>query len=124
MKRTMLYLPAATLLLAFGSARIAVARHPAETKPAPEATVGKSALGAAETISGSLYMLVKDQKLVVVQGVGRVIYNFKVTATTKIKVGEKEATFGDLSALANKRASITFVPMREGNVANKIEIEP
>ena len=51
------------------------------------------------------------------------IYNFKVTATTKIKIGEKEAAFEDLSALTDKRASITFVPMREGNVAKKVEIE-
>ena len=124
MKRTMLYLPTAILLTALGSAGIAGARNPAEAKPSPAVTVGKSPLDPAETISGGLYMLVKDQRVVVLEGAGRVIYNFNVTAATKIKIGEKEAAFEDLSALTNNRVTIRFVPMREGNVAKEIEIEP
>ncbi len=100
MKRTMLYLPLSA------------------------ATVGKSPLGPAETISGRLYILVRDQKIVVLEGAGRMIYNFNVTAATKIKIGEKEAAFEDLSALTTKRVTIRFVPMREGNVTKEREIEP
>src|SRR5262245_66058275 len=124
MKKTFVYLPAASLLLALANANRASARNPVEAKSAPASTLSKPTMGKPETISGSLFMLIKDQKLVVLQTAGGVSYNFKVTAQTKIKIGENDAQFTDLGAMAIKGVSITFVPMREGNIAKKIQIQP
>jgi hypothetical protein len=65
--------------------------------------------------------LLKEQRLIVLKGEGGVPYNFQVTPATKIEIGGKKAGFEDLDTIINANISITFVPMRQGNLARKVQ---
>jgi len=67
-------------------------------------------------------MVVKEKKLLILKGPYGVPYNFKVTAATQIKIGEKKGSFDDLAGLINSGALVTFLPLHEGNIALSIEI--
>lgn len=118
MKRVVLSL-LALLLLAFFAASVIVAQESAaEEKPAA------AKAPKAETISGTLSMVVADKKLVVLTGAQGVTYNFKVTGATRITVGGQKAKFDELAAQTKKSASVKFLPLRSGNVAQSIEVSP
>ena len=65
----------------------------------------------------------KEQRLIVLKEDGGVPFNFKVTPATKIEIGGRKAGFEDLETTTNAKISVTFVPMRQGNVARKVRIE-
>ncbi|HYM07009.1 MAG TPA: hypothetical protein VEU11_10655 [Terriglobales bacterium] len=127
MRKTIVSLLASIFLCALAGTTSVIAKQPAEQKPEKAVAGEKKAKATAakpETIIGSVVMVVKEEKLLVLEGTGGVPYNFKVTPATQIKVGEKKGNFDDLAGLINKRASVKFVPVREGNLAQSIEIQP
>ena len=114
MKKTLFTL-LAVLVLAFFGATLAVAQEPAAAEKVDVAV-------KAETISGTISMVVVEKKLVVLTGSGGVTYNFKVTGGTRIKVAGNKAKFAELAAQTNKSATVKFLPLRSGNVAQSIEV--
>lgn len=75
-----------------------------------------------ETIEGNISMVVVDQKLVVVTSSDGVPYNFVVTKRTKVQIGGTPSSFDDLTGQTHKQASVTFVPRRNGNIAQSISV--
>lgn len=95
---------------------------PAKEKAAP-AEKAKAEAAKPETISGTIQMVATDKKLVVLTSSSGTSYNFKVTGATRIKVAGKKAKLDELAAQANKSASVKFLPLRTGNLAQSIEVE-
>ena len=102
-----------------------------EAAPAKEASAEKKEAAAekpkaefakAETISGTLQMVVADKKILVLTDSSGTPFNFKVTGATRIKVAGKKAKLDELASQTNKAASIKFLPTRSGNVAQTVEI--
>ncbi len=128
-------------------------------KPAPRPEIPKDLIGKPEKISGTISMVLPEQRLIVLTvpaasvpkflmvleenttltqkpegGVVRhhrkVIltqsdeanFNFKVTKSTSIIVGGQPMS-GSLAALNNKQATVRFVPLRSGNIAQAIEAD-
>ena len=127
------------------------------SKPAPR-EIPKSLVGKPEKISGTISMVVPEERLIVLtvpaasvpkflmvleenttvtqkpEGVvkhhRKVIltqsdeanFNFKVTKSTSIIVGGQPMS-GSLTALNNKQATVRFVPLRSGNIAQAIEAD-
>jgi len=94
---------------------------PAEKKAAA-AEKPKAAFAKAETISGTLQMVVAEKKIVILADSAGTPFNFKVTGATRIKVAGKKAKLNDLASQTSKTASVKFLPTRSGNVAQTIEI--
>lgn len=127
-------------------------------KAAPRPEIPKSLIGKPEKISGTISMVLPEQRLIVLtvpansvpkflmvledrttitqkpEGVvkhhKRVIltqsdeanFNFKVTDSTSIRVDGRRMMSGSLEALNNKQATVRFVPLRSGNMAQVIEV--
>jgi len=81
-------------------------------------------LAPAETIAGTISMVLTDQKVVVVVSSKGVSHSFKVTGATHIKIGGQKAKLADLAGQTNKNASVKFSPRRSGNYAQTIEVSP
>jgi len=113
--KKMLFTLLAVFVLAFFGATLAVAQEAAPAEKAAPAV-------KAETISGTISMVLVEKKLVVLTGSGGVPYNFKVTAGTRIKVAGKKVKFAELAEQTNKPATIKFLPLRSGNAAQSIEV--
>jgi hypothetical protein len=88
----------------------------------PATLAPDKAIGQVQTIRGSLMAVVKEQRLIVLKGDSGVPYNFKVTPATKIEIEGKKAGFQELDSMTNAKISVTFVPMRQGNIARKIQV--
>lgn len=108
----------AVIVLAVFAAAVVVAQEAAQ-KPEAAAPAVK-----AETVSGTLAMVVTDKKLVVLTGTGGVPYNFKVTGSTRIKVDGKKAKLDELAGLGKRAVTVKFLPVRAGNIAQSIEVGP
>jgi hypothetical protein len=116
MRKTLLSILAAIVFTMFGAAVVAAQEAAAEKPEAAKPAV------KAETISGTLSMVLTDKKLVVLTGSGGVPYNFKVTGSTRIKVGGKKAKLDELAGRTNKAATVKFLPLPSGNVVQSIEV--
>jgi hypothetical protein len=57
-------------------------------------------------------------------GTGETDYNFRVIASTLIKVGGQTARLGDLAGLENRQVTVHFIPKRSGNYAFGIDVAP
>lgn len=128
MKKPLLFL-LGVLLLTFVGILPALAQEaapskekPAEEKAAP-AEKPKEEAAKPETIAGTLHMVVTDKKIVVVTDSTGTPFNFKVTGATRIKVGGKKAKLDELAGQTDKSASVKFLPLRSGNVAQSIEVQ-
>lgn len=66
--------------------------------------------------------VLKHHKKVVLNQSTAASFNFKVTGSTAIKVGGRRVT-GDLTAINDKQATVRFVPLRTGNIAQAIDID-
>jgi len=85
---------------------------------------------AAQVVRGTHTDIVQDGRTVsqsdkvtsVDKAPGEASLSFEVNGQTQIKVAGERATFGDLAFLANKRATVRFVPYRNGNVARTIKV--
>jgi hypothetical protein len=121
MKKTIVSLLIATLLpLLSGTPTI---KKTGEPNNVPPPSAGYQPFGQSETIHGSLMMLIKEQRLIVLKAEGGVPYNFRVTPATKIEIGGKNAAFEDLVGMTNANLSVTYDPLRVGNFARKIRVE-
>jgi hypothetical protein len=132
MKKSMLSVLAVCLFVSMGAVYVAAqeagkpatqAGEKAQPTAAPERRA-KGAFGKAETISGTISIVDKDKKLIVLAGSGGVPYNFKVTRSTRINIGGKKVKLDDLAGQTNKQASIKFLPLRTGNAAQSVEVSP
>jgi hypothetical protein len=117
MRKALLSILAVIVFTMFGAA-VVVAQEAAQKPEAAKPAV------KAETISGTLSMVVTDKKLVVLTGTGGVAYNFKVTGSTRIKVDGKKAKLDELAGQAHKSVTVKFLPVRSGNIAQSIEVGP
>ena len=127
MKKALLVL-SGLLVLMFVGILLAVAQEaakpkeaPAEEKAAP-AEKPKAEAAKPETISGTIEMVATDKKLVVIADSAGVPFSFKVTGATRIKVAGKKAKLDELANQTKKSASVKFLPLRSGNVAQTIEV--
>jgi len=115
--RKVLFLLMASLMLTYAGISSALAQEVAPEKP-------KAAAMKAETLAGTLQMVVVDKKLVVVASSTGIPYNFKVTGATKIKVGGSKAKLAELSGATGKSVSVKFLSeKRAGNLAQSIEVQ-
>jgi hypothetical protein len=124
MKKILFLLVASLVVGYFGISTIA-AQEAAKKEEAP-ATAEKPKAPAvkAETISGTLSIVVVDKKLVVVTSSTGIPYNFNVTGGTKIKVSGAKAKLADLSGATGKSATVKFLPEKHaGNIAESIEVQ-
>jgi hypothetical protein len=128
MRKALLMLLALLVLTFVGSAS-AWAQEAAKPEKAPTkekaapAEKPKAEAAKPETISGTIQMVDTEKKLVVLTSSAGVPYDFKVSGATRIKVAGKKAKLDELSAQANRSATVKFLPVRTGNVAQSIEIE-
>lgn len=128
MKKPLLFIQG-ILLVTFVGILPALAQEaaPSKEKPAAEkaapAEKPKAEAAKPETIAGTLQMVAMDKKIVVVADATGTPFNFKVTGATRIKVAGKKAKLGELAGQTGKSASVKFLPLRSGNVAQSIEVQ-
>lgn len=91
------------------------------TVPANEVPKFLMVLEDSTTVQQQADGVVKHHKKVVLTQSTAASFNFKVTNTTAIKVGGRPMT-GSLTALNNKQATVRFVPLRSGNIAQAIDV--
>jgi hypothetical protein len=114
------------LLLACGAGpALAQGVEQPAVKDPPAATQAKAKVKITpvepETLTGFVRTVDATNNLVVVQA-SEVPFDFKVTQVTKIKIGDHNATLTELAGLVNSQASVTFVPLKSGDVAQSIEV--
>ncbi len=130
MKKSMLSVMTAVLFLFFGLTSVIAqeAEKPAgeasekAEKAVPGEKKAKVAAVKPETISGTISMVDKDKKLLVLVSSQGVPYNFKVTSATRIKIGDKKAMIDQLAEQINKQVSVKFLPLLAGNAAQSIDV--
>jgi hypothetical protein len=83
---------------------------------------GTNTLGKKETLTGTLSMVDPSHDLVVVKDSGNIPFDFKVTKSTKIEVGETSGHLSGLASELHQRAQVTFVPMDNGDFARTIKV--
>lgn len=128
MNKSMLSILSICLFVCMGAIDVAAqeagkAAEKAQPTAAPERKA-KAAFGKAETISGTISIVDKDKKLMVLTGPGGVPYNFKITRSTRIKIAGQKAKLDDLAGQTSKQASVKFLPLRTGNAAQSVEVSP
>lgn len=74
------------------------------------------------TVSQKPEGVVKHHRKVILTQSDEATFNFKVTSSTSIIVGGQKMS-GSLAALNNRQATVRFVPLRSGNVAQAIEVD-
>lgn len=125
MKKTLLSVLVLALFAFLGVASLAAqeAEKPA-AEAAPKAAAGekKTPWSKPETMSGTIAIVKGEDKLVIVTSSAGVPYDFKVTGSTKIKVGDKAGKLDDLAGATSKQATVAYLPTRTGNVAKSIEV--
>ena len=104
------------------AAQDAQAAGDAGAKPAKAEKKVKYDTSKPETLSGTVSLVKADDKLVVVTSSAGIPFDFKVTAGTKIKIGDQKGKLDDLAGAANKQASVTYMATRTGNVAKSIDV--
>ena len=123
--KKVLFLLASILMLTYFGISLTLAQEAEKKEEAPAAAEKpKAAAVKPETLSGTLQTVVADNKLVVVTAASGIPFNFKVTGTTKIKVGDSKAKLADLSGATGKSVSVKFLAEKKGgNVAVSIEVQ-
>jgi hypothetical protein len=123
-----LILTATVALVAASSAFAQTKKHPRQARTAPAAKEMSSqqmtnlGFGVAESMSGTIQMVVADENLLVISGPNGVPYDLKITPKTVIVVGDKAGTLETLSGQIGKQVAVGFVPQRDGNFATRIEV--
>lgn len=75
----------------------------------------------SETITGTISMIVVDQKMVVVESSG-IPYDITITKKTKIDINGTTSTFSDLVGQTQKQVTVTFVARPKGDFAQSISV--
>ena len=88
------------------------------------ATSARTASNAwpAESLSGTIVTVDPAKRLVIVKDAGGVPFDMVVSRSTHIISGNRQLRLGDLTPGANRKASVTFVPERGGDVALSIRV--
>ena len=76
-----------------------------------------------ETIRGTLSIVDSNEKLIFVKSSEGVTYDFHVTASTSITLGDRKLKFDELAEQIGKQTAVSFRPLHAGNMAVKIEIQ-
>lgn len=94
-----------------------------ELSPAKEATTPKSAhaLIKPETIKGTLSLVELNKGIIVVTDPSGVPFDFKL-AHAKIEVNGSRAKATALQTETGKQVSVEFLPLRSGDVAQRIVV--
>jgi len=79
-------------------------------------------LGKPETLSGTILIVNGQKDLLVLEGANGIPYDFRVPNKAKIDVANSPETLSDLSSDVNQAASVTFVPMSNGNIAKVVNL--
>jgi hypothetical protein len=74
-----------------------------------------------ETLTGALNTVQLQKRMIVVTNPSGVPFDFKV-AHAEVEINGSSAKLGALSSETGKHVSVRFVPMRSGDVAQRISI--
>jgi hypothetical protein len=111
---------------AFGQAKKqkpARRERPASTaKAARSSGTTGSGFGVAESLSGTIQMVVADQNLLVVNGPNNVPYDLEVTPKTLVVVNERRGTIQSLANQIGRAVTVAFVAQRNGDMATRVEV--
>lgn len=118
-----------TLGTVFCAALLAVPAVAASEKPATD-TQKAAAKGAetvsvawpAESLAGTIVAVDPAKRLVILKDAGGVPFDMVVSRSTRILSGNRELKLNDLTADANQKASVRFIPERRGDIAQSIRI--
>lgn len=80
------------------------------------------ALARAETISGTVSMVVPANRLLVVKDASGTSFDFRVGKFTKIEINGQKANFQLLGLEVNSPVSVRFVPLTSGDLARTIKV--
>lgn len=110
-------------LLSIAIALVLICSAPLPAQETGEkSAAGAEALGARETISGTITLVVPEKKLLVVTTAKGVPLNFVVSPATRIRAGQQKLKLDDLAGRLNQKVSVSFVPTRRGNLARTVEV--
>jgi hypothetical protein len=76
----------------------------------------------AETLSGTLFIVNHEDKVIYLKTADGIAYNFHVTGATVVTIGGQTAGFEDLTGKIGSPIEVTFRPLSKGNLASKIAI--
>lgn len=75
-----------------------------------------------ESLSGKIMLVDPNQKLMVIETPGGVPFDVIVTVNTRMELGDRATTLGNVTQDVNKTVTVRFVPERRGDVARSIRI--
>ena len=108
----------AVLALAAGPAALAQSQN-AKRRAGSGASNG---FGVAESLSGTVQMVVPDQNLLVVNGPNNVPFDMTVSPKTLVVVNERRGTIQSLVDQVGKPVTVAFKPERNGDIATRVEV--
>ncbi|MFZ0138855.1 MAG: hypothetical protein WAK89_17455 [Candidatus Sulfotelmatobacter sp.] len=82
----------------------------------------RHALASAEDLSGTISMVDPTNKEVTLIGSNGVPYDFRVTTKTLVELSSNKIGTNELASEDHKPATVHFVPMSNGNLAERIQI--
>lgn len=82
----------------------------------------RHALASAEDLSGTISVVDPTDKEVTLIGSNGVPYDFKVTTKTLVERSSNKIGTNELASEDHKQATVHFVPMSNGNLAERIQI--
>lgn len=92
----------------------------------PSATAGTKnpiVVPKVETIHGTLNITGEQPKLIFVRTSDGVVYDFQITAETKLVQTGRPISFQDVLNLVGKELDVTFRSLKTGNSAIKVEFQ-
>jgi hypothetical protein len=76
----------------------------------------------AETLTGTILMVDRAAKLLVVEGPDQVPFDMQVNSGTRIVSGTQRPNLMDLNTRTNSNVSVRFVPEAGGDVGRSIRL--
>jgi hypothetical protein len=79
-------------------------------------------LASAEDLGGAISFIAPSDKEVTLMGANGTPYDFRITPTTKIDLAGRKINETELANENHKQATVHFLPTRQGNLAERLEI--
>lgn len=76
----------------------------------------------AETISGTLFIVNPEEKVIYLKSADGITYDFHITEATVLDVGGQKVKFEELTGRIGSPVEVTFRPLSIGNMASKVVI--
>lgn len=111
------------MLLTLGTAALAAALFSIPAVAAEKTTNTIPYAWPPESLAGTIVNVLPDQHIVIVKDASGVPFDMVVNRSTRIESGNRKVNLGDLSSDVNRKASIRFVPQRDGDIARVIQIK-